>query len=241
MNNIIEESVENYEIPENIKNIINKKFLTQFYEELHCISGIGLDDFEMDSIFYTEGTSAFSTALYNVCKKLKLIELIKYLRTLDWVTGDLFDDYLVDRLKEEKMIIPDFEDDEIKRQFNIDDKDVKQCNLCGKYFHKEDVVDFIDYETGEPLSCSECLNCQLEQDKVTPIEINRNKAIQYHLGLNENDYFYCKSCHKYHLNKFKKNDKCHYCNIMEHSSNKNANYYYLRALKSTAKWLSNIK
>lgn len=235
--------MEEYIIPENIKELADKKFIEQFYEELHRICGFGLDDFEIDTYFNMEGTSAYSVSLANTCKKLKQTELAKYLKSIDWIQSDVFDDFLLDRMVEEKLVLPEFEDDEIERQLGIPASEIRQCMKCGKYFHNKDVIDLIDTKTKEPLCVSECLTCNSNGELETkPLEIDRKEAIKFYLGLEEKDYFYCENCKKFHLNKFKtESGICEHCQIQAHSTIQNANSYYRRALKASAKWMKEIE
>lgn len=228
-----------FKIPEEIQKSIDIKFLKQLHEELHCIFGISLDMFEMNDIFQKESTTGFAVAFLNACKKLKKENLVKYVRSLDWADNDLFDDYLIDRMKEEKLILPGDEELEIERQLGIPNLEVYDCCECGKFFRKEDVIQLKDEETGELISACECKNC-LNVKKVEPLLINRKQAILEHLNVKESDIFFCELCKKYYLKRWKKKEICHYCEIMKHS-HKHNNSYFLRARNLGVKWSKNIK
>ncbi len=228
------------EIPKEIKKSVDILFLEQLYEEMHCILGLSLDMFEMGEILQKESTNGFTIAFLNACKKLKKNNLISYVRKLDWADSELFDDYLVDRMKEEKMILPDDEEKEIERQLGINALNVYDCCQCGKFYKKEDVIQLKDEETNELVSACECKNCFENSETVVPLIIDRKEAILHHLKYKEDEIFFCKSCQRYYLKKWKKGEICHNCDILTHSKNKSSNSYFLKARTVATKWSSTI-
>lgn len=231
--------MQNYIIPQEIKDSIDTKFLEQLHEEMHCIFGMSLDMFEMNEIFQKESTTGFVVAFLNACKKCKKKDLVNYVKGLNWDENDLFDDYLIDRMKEEKMILPDDEEKEISKQLHIPEEEIYQCIQCQQFYKKEDVNQLIDEETGELVSACECKNCSKEE-KVFPLLIDRKKTITENLKYNKNEFFKCNGCGKYHLNKWMKGAVCHHCDIMSHSRNKNANRYFLKARTTSLRWSKEI-
>lgn len=230
----------NFKVPKEIEQSINIRFLEQLQEEMHCVFGLSLDMFEMNDIFQKESTTAFITAFLNACKKLKKEDLVNYVKTLDWYESDLFDDYLIDRMKEEKLILPEDEETEIEKQLGISSLEVYECLQCNQFYKKEDVIQLKDEETEELVSACKCKNCSEGNNIVSPLQIDRKKAILHYLKYKENEVFYCENCKKYYLKKWKKGNICHHCDILQHSRNETANHYYLRARTIATKWSSSI-
>lgn len=228
-----------YMIPQEIKDSIDEAFLEQLHEEMHCIFGISLDSFEMNEIFQKESTTGFTVAFLNACKKCKKDNLIKYAKGLDWDESDLFDNYMIDKMKESKMILPNDEESEIERQLGIPKEIVYQCIQCGKFYKKKDVKQLVDEETKELVSACECKNCS-NGESVSEILIDRKRAILEHLKYKESDFFQCKKCRRFHLKRWMKGTICHNCDILSHSKDEHRNRYFLKARATTLQWSNNL-
>lgn len=90
----------NYKIPNRIKNLCTKDFLTIFKKELmQTFDFLTEDSTAWSDYFHLESTCGFYTALENACNnhpyKHMGTGIWRYANSLDWYDGDLFDDELI--------------------------------------------------------------------------------------------------------------------------------------------------
>lgn len=251
-----------YTMPHNIKKRIDYEFCETFMKELHKIWGISLNDFNWESIGYCEGTGGWYEAFASTCRLLNKGDILLYYNNLEWFDSDLFDDELSNLLVVYKLILPTWETDEIARQLNVKAKNIKHCFVCNGDYLKDEVIklkkDDEDYdEYTSNYICKDCeelrktkqiKDCELSQkeDKQSHrISYDIVKAIQEVLGLEENEYFYCEKCKKYHFNfnkgLIKDKNYCLHCEIDMISDNKNANDYYKEIITLNEKFLFSLK
>ena len=247
-----------YSMPHNIKKLMDYEFCETFMKELHNVWGFSLNDFNWESIGYSEGTGGWYESFAATCRILNKGELLLYYNNLSWYDSDLFDAELSELLVTYKLILPTIETDEIARQLDIDENKIKHCFVCNGDYIKEDVVklDKNDEDYDEYTSNYICKDCEklrkkqnikekelsLKEDVLSHrLSYNILKAIQEVLGLNENEYFYCESCGKYHFNFNKGKEHCHHCEINAISENKNANVHYKENIILNEKFLYSLK
>jgi hypothetical protein len=137
----------NYKIPDDIKKLITKEFLSNFRDELYKISNFSLEDFYMDTLVHYESSSGWDTAFGLACISSNLDELYRYTQTLPWYDWDLFCSEVDDMLLENKLMLDGFFDDYIAEKLNLKQEDFGQCTWCGKRFlFKNMVIDHtLDY------------------------------------------------------------------------------------------------
>ena len=87
---------ENYEIPENIKSLIDEDFLLLFKEKLDVIYN-NKEDLKYELI---EGNGAWHSALLDTCFDLKKLEVVGHYENLEWYDSDHFDSLLGEMLAE---------------------------------------------------------------------------------------------------------------------------------------------
>lgn len=226
-----------YSIPKNIKKLITKEFCIQFVKELHCISGLSLEDFDYDSVGYWEGTGGWMEAFANACRKTKNDELLKYYYTLEWFDSDLFDCELTNILIEHKLLLPTTYTDEIARQIGISDEDIGICDDCGKAYNKKDMIERPD-EWDDHESIYLCKNC-LGIENVAELTFDKFKAIHDILGLSEKDYFICESCNRIHHIRHKGEKYCINCELKQ-VPNTNVNTYYRESCDINEKYVGSL-
>lgn len=93
-----------YEIPEQIKNLIDIDFSIDFKNNLDRIFKINTKETYNSRYFYLESTYGWDEAMESTCTKFKLDELYKYYSNLPWYESDLFDDELCCMLVKYKII-----------------------------------------------------------------------------------------------------------------------------------------
>ncbi len=93
-----------YEIPEQIKNLITIDFSIDFKKNLDRIFKINTKETINSRYFYLEGTYGCNEAMESSCSKFKLDKLYKYYRSLPWYDSDLLDDELCRTLVKYKII-----------------------------------------------------------------------------------------------------------------------------------------
>ena len=116
-----------YSMQHNIKKQMDYKFCETFMKELHNVWGFSLNDFNWESIGYCEGTGGWYESFAATCRILNKGELLLYYNNLSWYDSDLFDAELSELLVTYKLILPTVETDEMARQLDIDEDNIKHC------------------------------------------------------------------------------------------------------------------
>jgi hypothetical protein len=200
-----------FNIPEDIKELMDVEFQRCFLDEMHMVFGWAIDTFGCDDLFNMEGTAGWNKAFKYTCQKTNHPDVLKYYNSLNIDDSDNFDDAFLDMMMEGSQVLPGWESDEIEKQYALSSTEFEKCCKCGGYYINRDLDQVVDEETGEAASASICKGCQ--GIKITvPITINIHQALQDYLGLSEKDIFFCKECHHYHLTRYKaKTSLCKHC------------------------------
>ena len=224
---ITESGCVSYSLPKEYSDMMDYDFCKTMMMAIHNIWGISAEDYDYESVSYCEGTGGWNEAFMTACRIYKKDELAKYYCTLPWYDSDIFDGYLSQKFVDYKLLLPQFETDEVARQLEIDADKIKVCDKCGKYFIEEDCIFTNEEEADEDweslYTCKKCLN----GEDVKHLEYSKQRALKEILELDPDKYFVCKECGKIHFNYNKgESGRCRYCEIQEISENKNANFYY---------------
>ena len=218
-----------YSIPEKISEKLDEEFCRLFVKELHMINGFSLEEFNYDSVAYIEGTGGWYEALATTCRLTNKPEVLIYYNSRPWYDSDCFDSCLCDLIEKYKLILPGDEIAEFARQNGIPEDDIGYCNECYSYFNKKD----LEATDDEEYICKACNG----HGEAHSLDINREKAINDILGINNNEYFICENCGKIHYNFNKGNKYCLYCEIQNESENPNANNHYRESIDLNKKFL----
>lgn len=147
-----------FEIPEDIRVLIDYDFLAMLQNELYMIFNLSLEDYEYDSPALEIETSGWDVAFGLTCIKSDRKQIYEYFRTLDWEEWVLFYDAVVDMMVKSKIILPKSKTDYISEALCLPHDEIGECWVCGKCFHKHqlirhadpDVEDWVDYR------CNSC-------------------------------------------------------------------------------------
>ena len=233
-----------YSIPQKYKKLLNFNFCKSMLGELHKIYGLSLEDYAWDDL--DEGTGGWYEAFASTCRKCGVHELLTYYRHLAWYDSDLFDEELSNLFVSYKLILPETKTKEVARQNNLNEENVWYCFKADKCF-KTDIKcknfandDFIN-------SCNECEII----DELEYLDADNILAIKEVLGLEEKDYFICKTCGKIHSisnQNYKNKDICEHCAIVQKQIDEKmenvtpiANYYYKEECSRNEKYVDQIK
>lgn len=223
-----------YEMPAHIKGLITPEFCSQFLKELHQIFGCSVEDSDLDYFVYQGGTAGWGAAFANVCRKLNLDELYKYYLNLEWFDSDVFDGLLEDFLVEYKLILGVFLSDEVARQNNLPSDKVTYCDHCGKYFHKDNLIENkVDLGDESPYIEYICKTCATGEDSGVLLWDIKKTLVEI-FNKSESDIFICEKCGKPHWNAHRGKQYCLYCeNEQLHT---NCNVYYRESLDLNKKY-----
>ena len=152
-----------FEIPEDIRVLIDYDFLAMLQNELYMIFNFSLEDYEYDSPALEVETSGWDVAFWLTCIKSKRKQIYKYSHTLDWEEQVLFYVAVVDMMVKSKIILPKSKTDYISEALCLPQDEIGECWVCRKCFHKHqlirhvdpDVEDWVDYRCN---SCDTKLN-----------------------------------------------------------------------------------
>lgn len=208
-----------YTMPPEIKTMISNSFCQEFVKQIHLIHGFGLEYTEIDVFVYEGGTCGWEAAFALTCKKYNLDELYIYYSKLPWYDSDLFDGELTDILIEYKLIVPGSIQDEIAKQLGVNRDCIVQCDKCGEYYDKYDVISTDEEGCMEAI----CLTCAGAKE-VNPLKWEKTRTFKETLGMNENDFFLCDKCGYTHFASHKGNRFCLSCEAG--NSIKDRNKYY---------------
>jgi hypothetical protein len=148
-----------YQIPENIKQIITYDFLKEFRNQLIRIHEYwSIDSFVEDGIPMNTGTGGWQASLGKACIITNNKELYNYWRHLDWYDSDIFDEELAEMLIENHLILGDLSK-VIEEQLGIKENELRYCCDCGKLYTPEMVIELSDIESEEEVSKYRCLCC----------------------------------------------------------------------------------
>ena len=148
------------EIPEHIKELITLDFLKEFRNQISRIYGYSIGDFTENSIPYDVSTTGWATAFGKTCINTNSKKLYNYIKTLEWYDYENFNDELVEILIESGLILGDLSII-IKNQLGIEEDELIECSLCGKFYIKAMVV-----ALSNEFEIYRCLHCH-DMEKIS--------------------------------------------------------------------------
>lgn len=166
-----------YNMPEEIKVMVTKEFLTEFRNQIFRIEkGIGLNTFLEDGMWNIEGTSGWDTAFGIACLNTKNEKLLNYYDSLPWYDSDLFDGIITDMMVENHLILGTMSDF-IKEKLELNEDEYAFCGTCGNWYPKE-LLDKTD-EDDESYYMYICKSCKDHKPEQT------NSSEYYRTGLKQ--------------------------------------------------------
>lgn len=165
-----------YTIPQEVKNLITREFLTEFRNQLFRIHEYwSLDTFAEEGIPMNTSTSGWHSAFGKACILTKNNELYKYHRSLEWYDSDIFDGELAEMLITEKLILGDLSK-VIEEQLGIKEDDLRYCCDCGKLYTDDMVIKLPEDQWDRIVSYYRCLHCE---DLINTSNGNKNATNYY--------------------------------------------------------------
>lgn len=188
---IVNDSIE-YEIPDNIKELITDDFLKEFRNQLFRIhKEYSLDTFAEYGIPMNTSTGGWYAAFGKACLITHKEQLLDYWDSLPWYDSDVFDGELADMLIDRHFILGDLSK-VIEEQLNIKENDLRICNDCGKLYSKDMVAEIKDTDEDKLISHYRCFCCQDIKDS----KDNNPNATDYYKGVLQEIEEYKRSCSK---------------------------------------------
>jgi len=153
-----------YNIPEEIKNLITYDFLKEFRNQLIRIHEYwSIDTFAENGIPMNTSTGGWHASLGKACIITNNKDLYNYQKHLEWYDSDIFDGELAEMLIENHLILGDLSK-VIEQQLGIKEEELKCCCRCGKLYTLEMVIELSEEETEEEMSGYKCLCCNDIED-----------------------------------------------------------------------------
>ena len=155
-----------YQIPEDIKNLITDEFLKEFRNQLFRIHEYySLESFADFGIPMNTSTNGWYAAFGKACLLTNKEELFDYWRTLPWYDSDIFNYELTDMLVQRKFILDD-SDKVLGQLLNINPDNIVCCCDCGKLYTKDMTIKLVeDEDFFYDGSIYRCFHCQDVKDK----------------------------------------------------------------------------
>jgi len=148
-----------YQIPENIRQLITYDFLKELRNQLIRINEyLSIDTFAEEGIPTNTGTGGWYAAFGKACIITNNKELFNYRKTLEWYDSDLFDGELAEMLIENHLILDELAK-VLKEQLGLEYEDIRYCCDCGKLYTKEMVIELSEEEAEHEVSKYRCLYC----------------------------------------------------------------------------------
>jgi len=171
-----------YNIPEEIKNLITYDFLKEFRNQLIRIHEYwSIDTFAENGIPMNTSTGGWHASLGKACIITNNKDLYNYQKHLEWYDSDIFDGELAEMLIENHLILGDLSK-VIEQQLGIKEEELKCCCRCGKLYTLEMVIELSEEEAEEEMSKYKCLCCyDIENTK----DGNKNATDYYRNCLKE--------------------------------------------------------
>lgn len=148
-----------YQMPDNIKEIITYNFLKELRNQLFRIHEYySLDTFAEYGIPLNTSTGGWHAAFGKACIITNSKELYKYWQTLAWYDSDIFDGELAEMLIENHLILGDISK-VIEQQLGIKEDKLRCCCDCGKLYTFDMVIELSEKEAEDEISSYRCLCC----------------------------------------------------------------------------------
>lgn len=145
-----------YEMPQIIKEIIDRDFLIVFRDELYKISNFSLSDFAYESALGEGGTGGWYVAFGLACIRSNKDELFKYRNSLPWYESDMFDSDVGELMCEHNLVLKGTIDDLIIKELGLNYFEFDVCAYCGKRFLTKNMIKEDGYHV--------CDKCRLKED-----------------------------------------------------------------------------
>jgi len=175
-----------YQIPENIKQLITYEFLKEFRNQLFRIhENWSIDTFAEEGIPMNTSTSGWYASLGKASIITKNEELFNYWRKLPWYDSDLFDEELAEMLIEKHLILGDLSK-VIEEQLGIKENELRGCCDCGKLYTPDMIIELSEEEAEDEYSMYRCLCCN---DIKNTKDGNKNATDYYRSCLVELDEY----------------------------------------------------
>jgi len=170
-----------YQIPDNIKELITYDFLKELRNQLFRIHEYwSIDTFAENGIPMNTSTGGWHASLGKACITTNSKGLYNYQKNLEWYDSDIFDGELAEMLIENHLILGDLSK-VIEQQLGIKESELRECCKCGKLYTLEMVIE-LSAETEEEMGEYKCLCCNdIENTK----DGNKNATDYYRSCLDE--------------------------------------------------------
>jgi hypothetical protein len=136
-----------FEIPGDIRALIDYDFLKMLQNELYMIFNLSLEDYEYDNSALDGGTSGWGVAFGLTCIKSNKKQIYDYYRTLSWDESDIFDGLVVGMMSENRLVLPKSKTDYLCEALCLPQDEIGECWVCGKCFLKGQLIRHVDSET----------------------------------------------------------------------------------------------
>lgn len=151
-----------FEIPGDIRALIDYDFLKMLQNELYMIFNLSLEDYEYDNSALDGENSGWDVAFCLTCVKSNKKRVYEYYRTLSWEDSELFDGFIVDMMVENKIVLPKSKIGYLSEALCLPQEKIGQCLICGKHFLKSQLVWSVDHGI-ENWTDSKCNSCDIKE------------------------------------------------------------------------------